>query len=292
MQDLAVSLHDIALLQTVPAAIAGDQPERERLVELARRLDPETVQLDYQIAVQGRDDLSIAPDEFAGFSMTLLRMLAFAPGGLQPAAAGQMKPDAVAASRRRPAAVLSAPDTNAPLPAVKAEQDSMGDSEPAPSAPEVPAGGLKAPDPEIIAAADRAISDWPGWIAQCKLNGLAHQLAYNAELKAHRQTPAGIDIELLLTETNRHLAERAYQDKLREALSGALGAPVRLKIEIGGAGEGSMAAQERRARQILQDNAAASFNDDPFVRDAVRLFDARVRPQSIQPVTLRQGNKS
>ena len=292
LQDLAVSLHDIALLQTVPAAIAGDQPERERLVELARRLDPETVQLDYQIAVQGRDDLSIAPDEFAGFSMTLLRMLAFAPGGLQPAAAGQMKPDAVAASRRRPAAVLSAPDTNAPLPAVKAEQDSMGDSEPAPSAPEVPAGGLKAPDPEIIAAADRAISDWPGWIAQCKLNGLAHQLAYNAELKAHRQTPAGIDIELLLTETNRHLAERAYQDKLREALSGALGAPVRLKIEIGGAGEGSMAAQERRARQILQDNAAASFNDDPFVRDAVRLFDARVRPQSIQPVTLRQGNKS
>ncbi|MBK9605633.1 MAG: DNA polymerase III subunit gamma/tau [Betaproteobacteria bacterium] len=88
LQDLAVCLHDIALLQTVPGAIPDDQPGRDRLVELARRLDPETVQLDYQIAVQGRNDLSIAPDEFAGFSMTLLRMLAFAPGGRPAIAVG------------------------------------------------------------------------------------------------------------------------------------------------------------------------------------------------------------
>ena len=99
-------------------------------------------------------------------------------------------------------------------------------------------------------------------------------------------------MELLLTENNRHLAERAYQDKLREALTGALGAPVWMKLEFGGDGEGSMAAQDRRARQLLQASATASFNDDPFVRDAVRLFDARVRPQSIQPVTLQQGSKS
>jgi len=148
-----------------------------------------------------------------------------------------------------------------------------------------------APAPAVIEAADAAISDWPGWVAQCRLSGLAHQLAYNAELKAHRQTPTGIEMDLALTESNRHLAERAYQDKLREALSAALGAPVRLHIEMGGEGSGSMAAQERRARQLLQENATASFNDDPFVRDAVRLFDARVRPQSIQPVTTQQGNE-
>ncbi len=54
-------------------------PERERIVALARRLDPETVQLYYQIALQGREDLPLAPDEHAGFVMTLLRMLAFRP---------------------------------------------------------------------------------------------------------------------------------------------------------------------------------------------------------------------
>ena len=36
-------------------------------------------QLYYQIAVQGRSDLPLAPDEQAGFLMTILRMLAFRP---------------------------------------------------------------------------------------------------------------------------------------------------------------------------------------------------------------------
>jgi DNA polymerase-3 subunit gamma/tau len=39
------------------------------------------VQLYYQIALQGRQDLPLAPDEHAGFLMTVLRMLAFRPEG-------------------------------------------------------------------------------------------------------------------------------------------------------------------------------------------------------------------
>jgi DNA polymerase III subunit gamma/tau len=35
------------------------------------------VQLYYQIAIHGRQDLPFAPDEYAGFTMALLRMLAF-----------------------------------------------------------------------------------------------------------------------------------------------------------------------------------------------------------------------
>ena len=69
----------MTLAQTVPAALEADLPERERIFALARSLDPETVQLCYQIALQGRDDLPLAPDEHAGFLMTLLRMLVFRP---------------------------------------------------------------------------------------------------------------------------------------------------------------------------------------------------------------------
>jgi DNA polymerase III gamma/tau subunit len=53
-------------------------PERERIVALAQGHRSGTVQLCYQIALQGRDDLPLAPDEHAGFLMTLLRMLVFA----------------------------------------------------------------------------------------------------------------------------------------------------------------------------------------------------------------------
>ncbi len=79
LQDLASLLLRLTLAQTVPAALADDLPERERIVALAQAIDPETVQLCYQIALQGRDDLPLAPDEHAGFLMTLLRMLVFRP---------------------------------------------------------------------------------------------------------------------------------------------------------------------------------------------------------------------
>jgi DNA polymerase III subunit gamma/tau len=81
LQDLASLLLRLTLAQTVPAALEADLPERERIFALARALDPETVQLCYQIALQGRDDLPLAPDEHAGFLMTLLRMLVFRPEG-------------------------------------------------------------------------------------------------------------------------------------------------------------------------------------------------------------------
>ncbi|MES2070734.1 MAG: DNA polymerase III subunit gamma/tau [Pseudomonadota bacterium] len=79
LQDLGTLLHQIAIAQMVPAAVADELPEREDVLRLATAFDKEEVQLFYQIAVHGRNELALAPDEYAGFSMTLLRMLAFRP---------------------------------------------------------------------------------------------------------------------------------------------------------------------------------------------------------------------
>jgi DNA polymerase-3 subunit gamma/tau len=79
LADLASLLLKIALAQSAPEAVESDLPERARILELSSRLDPETVQLCYQISLQGREDLPLAPDEHSGFIMTLLRMLAFRP---------------------------------------------------------------------------------------------------------------------------------------------------------------------------------------------------------------------
>src|SRR6185503_11693312 len=80
LADLASLLLRMALAQSVPDALE-EFPERSRLEALARKLDPESVQLYYQIALQGREDLPLAPDEHAGFLMTVLRMLVFRPEG-------------------------------------------------------------------------------------------------------------------------------------------------------------------------------------------------------------------
>lgn len=77
--ELATLLQRLALLKTVPGAVDSEDPERETLSRLAQYLSDEQIQLYYQCAIHGKRDLSLAPDEYAGFVMTLLRMLAFAP---------------------------------------------------------------------------------------------------------------------------------------------------------------------------------------------------------------------
>jgi DNA polymerase III subunit gamma/tau len=107
LQALAMLLHRIALAQGAPGALTEEGAERERLLQLAGRLDPEDVQLYYQIAIHGRQDLPFAPDEYAGFTMALLRMLAFRidadQGGRRPA------PEAGARPAQAPAAGAAAP---------------------------------------------------------------------------------------------------------------------------------------------------------------------------------------
>ncbi len=87
LQDFGSLLHQIAVAQLVPAALSEELPDREQLVRFAGVFSKEEIQLYYQIVVHGRNEIALAPDEYAGFTMTLLRMLAFRPSGTQLVAA-------------------------------------------------------------------------------------------------------------------------------------------------------------------------------------------------------------
>ena len=103
LQALATLLHRVALAQSAPEALSDDAAQKERVLALARSLDPEEIQLCYQIAVHGRRDLALAPDEFAGFTMVILRMIAFRPENDETAPARQEKPAAAKAGQPKSA---------------------------------------------------------------------------------------------------------------------------------------------------------------------------------------------
>ncbi|HVL09942.1 MAG TPA: DNA polymerase III subunit gamma/tau, partial [Burkholderiaceae bacterium] len=117
LQDLASLLHKIALVQAVPEALQDEWPEAQDIVRFASTFDAQEVQLYYQIANLGRNELALAPDEYAGFTMTLLRMLAFRP--LQPGEGGDGGSRGVSPGGRpaplavRPASAAVAPRTAA-----------------------------------------------------------------------------------------------------------------------------------------------------------------------------------
>ncbi|HWV64003.1 MAG TPA: DNA polymerase III subunit gamma/tau, partial [Oxalicibacterium sp.] len=135
LQDLGSLLHRIALAQSVPSALPEDLPEREDILRLAALFDAEEIQLFYQIAVHGRNELGLAPDEYAGFSMTLLRMLAFRPG-FGPA---ETKPAAAPSPAARPVAT-PAVASSAPTARLSAAPQAAIASAPVSASPARPAG--------------------------------------------------------------------------------------------------------------------------------------------------------
>lgn len=163
LQDLGSLLHRIALAQTVPSAVPDDLPERDDVLRLAGLFDAEEIQLFYQIAVHGRNELGLAPDEYAGFSMTLLRMLAFRPG-FGPSEAKPVAPSAPAASRpSMPVAQTSAPAARlsaAPQAAVASTPAARpnGGMSPARAALEAARSGVKTPAPAARPSAPAATS--------------------------------------------------------------------------------------------------------------------------------------
>lgn len=79
LQQLASQLHRIAMYHALPATLDTAQPDAEKIELLSRALSPEDVQLYYQIALKGRQDLPLAPSQRVGLEMVVLRMLAFRP---------------------------------------------------------------------------------------------------------------------------------------------------------------------------------------------------------------------
>ncbi|WP_421196339.1 DNA polymerase III subunit gamma/tau [Aeromonas enteropelogenes] len=72
-------LHRIAMAQLLPASVQEQGADADALLQLAKAMSPEEVQLCYQIVLGGRKDLPWAPDGRTALEMTCLRMLAFSP---------------------------------------------------------------------------------------------------------------------------------------------------------------------------------------------------------------------
>jgi DNA polymerase-3 subunit gamma/tau len=244
LQDLAALLHRLALAQRLPDALPADDPDRERMLVMAARLPPEDLQLYYQIALQARADLHLAPDEYAGFTMALLRMLAFAPEGGGEGRIGQ-----VPAHATRPTG---------------------GASPGASPAPRTASGSTGAP----------AIPDWRELVAQLKVGGMARMLAQHCELVDVSQDR----IELRVPEVHRHLLDKPYRDKLQGALEEHFGRRLRVEIVAGEVSGMTPAEQEEREREARMRDAVQAIDRDPFVRDLVETFDARVVDGSVRPV--------
>ena len=270
MRDLASLLHRIALIQQVESA-ADDEVDADDLRRLASTFAADEIQLFYQMALHGRNEMHLAPDEYAGFTMTLMRMLAFAPAPTQSPAI------ATAPSTKSNPAVAPAPRRSS---ATAAAQSSASKVAPVASPP-AQLGLDAAP-----AAAQSFDGDWMALVARLKVSGLVRELAQRSELIAHEGDRLRLRVPL------KTLLDAGALQKLQTAVSDALGRPMRLAADVGSTIGPTSAGIAEKARAERQRQAEESIYADPFVRELIENFGASVDPGSIRPRADSSGSET
>lgn len=253
LEDLASTLQRIAIYQVVGPTGSEDILNEQEMGSLAERISAEDVQLFYQIALNGRRDLQLAPDPRSGVEMTFLRMLAF-----QPATAKERAPGGAAkAIARRSAAPVA---TRQAAPVATRRQDAPHKSAREPAKWQEP--------------------DWVTLVPKLGLTAVSKQLASNcAYLRREDNT-----VHFSLDSRSESYLTRSRQDTLASALSDHFGEPLKVEITIGAAAEETpVQAQKRREVEAL-DAARAGLEADPNVKALKDMFGAELVENSVEPL--------
>ena len=299
---VAEALHRIQVRQLVPSASV--EAEGVDVDAFAGQLRPEVVQLWYQMAINGRRDLHLAPSGRAGFEMSLLRMLAF-----RPAQAGEMRGDARTSSASVTSA--SAPVASAPASSASASvqarvtataepvmppQQMAREEMPAPARvavddmpPWPPAEPAKvgAPARAPVSAAsttmpaDIGITDAETWLhfaGTCGLKGVGKQLVDNVAFAGY----ANGTLTLALDSGFDYLRSERTLGELRDAIASRYGVAPRLAFATAAEGE-TLKQRSHRQRDEQQNVAEETFMNHPDVRQLMQQHGARLVPDSIRP---------
>ncbi|MGC9457487.1 MAG: DNA polymerase III subunit gamma/tau [Halothiobacillaceae bacterium] len=256
-------LHTLAVRQFMPQPEAGEDPLEARRRALADRVDPELLQLWYQIALTGRRDLPHASSPRAGLEMTLLRMLAFRPGtGGAPSGGRATRPPARHAAPK-PAAAPAATDSRT------ATAPESGPASKKPAAPQVRAGDETQVDE----------SQWDEIIPRLGLGGPFKSLAEHCII---RERSADQVVLELAADQSGILTERA-RNRLVEACENYFGC--RVRVEVGRAGETAPAApaQQRVMREAARrERTRETLESSPGVQALKAGADAKLVEGSLR----------
>jgi len=255
LQDLASLLHKIATAQIVPNSILDDWPEANEIRRLAKLFTPEETQLYYQIAITSRADLTLAPDEQAGFAMALLRMLAFKPGGSGAVGTSPANPSSKAAT-----------------PSNKVQTSNAVSPGASPSA---------TPAPTKAIANSQETPDWHALMKALPLRGLVQQLAFQTDLQEWRDTPDTLFVTV--TTAMSQLATPDSIARLGEALKAHYGKLVKMQLGDGKASH-TVAKVDAKIYEQKKLNAEEQMAKDPFLQELEREFGAKVVAGSVRPI--------
>ncbi len=243
LQQILAVLHRVSITQMIPEFVDNDF-DSNIITQLAELLITEDVQLFYQIALMGQNDLDLAPDPRSGFEMVMLRMLTFRPDN---------------SSRVDPKHSSGLATPNKPV-----KQD------------EVAISAVK----ENRGQENVESNNWSSIVSKMKLRGFSLELANNCVL----QNLDDKICNLLLDSGHAQLKSPRAEEKLQKALQNYCSHPVKLVIELGKIEDVTPARKIIQKDKQKQQEAVDSINNDENVQALKDHFDARILPGTTEPL--------
>ena len=292
LEEMAALLQEMAIVQAVPSALPDDDPDSEVARRLAALLPADETQLLYSMVLAGRAEIALAPDEYSGLVMVLLRMLAFAPAD-ERAAAGRRRhrrrqapggdgagQERVAGAQRRGGGARRRRRRRTPA---SSAARGAGHRTPAPAMPP-PSSVADAAAPASIDGAPAA-DLWTALVQRLAAAGaiaaMVRELALQAECVRVVDSAAARLWQLRVEREN--LRAPALRERLQAAVSNAEGRATRLEIEAGAVAD-TPAARDAAERDRRQAEAERVIQDDPLVKALMAQYKtARIVPGSVKP---------
>ncbi len=265
LNDLANLIQIISVTQAIPESLEVSYLDRDQVIALSKKISAEQLQLLYQITILGRRDLYLAPDEYAGFTMTLLRMLSFAPQDAVIAKNPAIAKNDVAHSATKIESAAISKDVSSETFEIKKKIEVTHEIDEDLS------------DKEILKDVVPFNGNWRELVDQLKL-GLVKALAQQSELVSFKNN----EIILSIADEHKHLLNEAYQKKLELSLSEHFSQRIKLVILQKGANNSPLKQKQEERSTLMKDTENAILQDQ-FVKSLLTEFNAEIIPSSIKP---------
>ena len=270
LAEIITCLHYLALLKQVPDAYDYNMGDKERYFKLLDLLSAEDIQLYYQIALHGRRDLPLAPDQRNGLEMVLLRMLAFRPDD------GRTK-------------VSSKPVTNTLVEkkqTVNVTETNPGDNIDIDAAKSIVANSNAAAPKKLstLGLTELSETNWHEVVTGLATVGILNQLVeHSAFIRIE-----GSQLYLAVAPSHSAMITPERQLQLQDKLSAYFSEAIKLTIEETKTQTETPAARSGRQQQERQTEAENSIVNDDNVKNIMDAFNGHVDIESVQgidPVT-------
>lgn len=252
LKELQKLFHQLTILHCVPDYTASSPEEypSQKLEEIAKKIPAEDLQLFYQIALKGFQDISLAPTPWIALEMTLLRMLAF-----QPVKAETSTPPSPSTQKVNTVSPPEKIDTH------KKEPVHLSESGP-------------------------SSFTWENILSSLNLGGLANTAAHHCAIKEFNKENQLIlsiptQYETFLTAS----IQKQIEDELKNYFRQNKKKEISVVFEKTQTSVSSPAAKQKEKEKIVLDSVQNSFDKDTNLHKILEIFHGTIVPDSIKPIS-------